>query len=148
METPKNSCKDSENKVARTYRVDLSTTDDSSAAGLISALEATGRYRRDTRLGGILHWGKVSLREVASEESVHLVMEGNRLHAHIDRYSPLNCEERRKRQYSLPAVIVHNVADVVAAGFRALAGRRRDRCEFTCEKVWVEDTDEPEISGE
>src|SRR5205085_1946680 len=67
-------------------------TFDMDAVDLAQTLEASGRYRRDTRLGGILHGRKVSMREVAPEDSVHLVMEGNRLHAHVDRYSPLNCE--------------------------------------------------------
>jgi len=111
------------------------------ALDLAQALESTGRYRRDTRLGGILHGRKTSLREVAPEDSVHLVMHGNRLHAHVDRYSPLNCEGHRRWQYSLPAVVVHNLADVVADGFRALIGRRRDNCEFSCERVWVEEGD-------
>jgi len=109
---------------------------------LARVLEGTGRYRRDTRLGGILHWRKVSLREVEPEDSVHLVMDGNRLHAHVDRHSPLNFEGRRRWQYSLPGVVAHNLADVVADGFRALVGRRRDHCEFTCERVWVDDGDD------
>lgn len=108
-------------------------------AAFAAALERTGRYRRDTRLGRILHPGHVSVREVCPSASVHLAFRGNRVTAHVDRHSPLNCGSRRRSHYSVVAVAVHNVADVIVATLRALAGRRRDRCEFTCERVWVED---------
>lgn len=114
----------------------LETTDTRS---LVKALEASPRFRRDTPLGGILHRGKISFREVLVVDSLHIVVEGNRVSAHVDHISPLNCNPRGTRQYSWLAVLAHNVADMTADITRRLRGRGGEqRCTLDCEVVWVE----------
>lgn len=94
---------------------------------LLRDLEQTGRFRRDTRLGAIFHPGQVSLREVAPANSLHIsIGEGNRVSAHIDRYSPLSSNQPDGRcRYSLPRVAAHNLSGIVADVSRLLPGRRR-----------------------
>ncbi len=77
-------------------------------------LVASGRFVRDSHLGGVLHRGHISLREDSPRGSLHVsVKEGNRISVHLDRYSPLG--ERRARRwgsrsrYSVVRVILHNV---------------------------------------
>lgn len=101
------------------------TVDDPDA--LVRDLEQTGRFRRDTRLGAIFHLGQVSLREVAPANSLHIsIGDGNRVSAHIDRYSPLSSNQPDGRcRYSLPRVAVHNLSGMAADVVRLLPGRRR-----------------------
>ena len=100
------------------------TVDDPDA--LIRELEATGRFRRDTRIGRLFHRGKVSLREVAPTHSLHITLgEGNRVSAHVDRYSPLAPSQPEEGcRYSLARIAAHNVAGI-AGDLRRLAPRRR-----------------------
>jgi hypothetical protein len=53
----------------RTY---LCTAEDPDA--LVRDLEASGRFRRDTRLGSLYHRGEISLREVSPTDSLHITM--------------------------------------------------------------------------
>lgn len=119
------------------------TTED--PLGLIMALEASSRFRRDTPLGAILHQGKASFREVCRSDSLHITVDGNRVSAHIDRISPLNCGPGRRSHYSLAAVVAHSVAGVAAELARRIGGRRGEhRCELECELVWVGDDEAAE----
>lgn len=107
---------------------------------LFAGLQASSRFRRDTRLGGILHRGKLSLREVSHNDSLHFVIDGNRVSAHVDQICPLDCEAEGETRYSLPRVVAHNVSDVASGVLRRLSGRHRhDHCKLECEVVWVED---------
>jgi len=101
------------------------TVDDPEA--LVRDLEESGQFRRDTRLGAIFHRGQISLREVAPSNSLHIsVGEGNRVSAHIDRYSPLSTNQPDTTcRYSLPRVAAHNLAGMAADIIRLIPGRRR-----------------------
>jgi len=120
---------------------DTSTaTNSTSHPGLFHALEASGRFRRDTRLGGILHRGKVSLREVSANDSLHVIVDGNRISAHIDQVCPLDCNAEDRTRYSVARVVAHNVSDVATGIVRRLRGlHRHHHCHLECEVVWVDD---------
>lgn len=52
-------------------------------------LLATGRFCRDTPGGGLLHHGKISVREIANGAGLHLSLaDDNRIYVHIDRVCP------------------------------------------------------------
>ena len=113
-----------------------------STSALVRALESDPRFRRDTVLGGIFHLGKISFREVSACDSLHIVIDGNRVSAHVDRISPLNCKPRGARQYSWLGVLAHNLADMTADLARRIGGRHgQQRCTLDCDVVWVEDED-------
>lgn len=101
------------------------TTDD--PAAFLRELEESGRFRRDTRLGAIFHRGKVSMREVSPTHSLHITVgKGNRVSAHVDRYSPLaSTQPEQSTQYSLHRVAAHNVAGIAGDLARLVPGRRR-----------------------
>lgn len=94
---------------------------------LVRDLEESGRFRRDTRLGAIFHPRQISLREVAPSNSLHIsIGEGNRVSAHIDRYSPLSTNQPEGRcRYSLVRIAAHNLAGLAADVIRLLPGWRR-----------------------
>jgi len=97
---------------------------------LVQELEASGRFRRDTRLGSLFHRGKVSLREVSPANSLHITVgKGNRVSAHVDRYSPLaTSQPEQGARYALHRIAVHNVTGVVGDLARLIPGRRRRSC--------------------
>jgi len=115
---------------------------------LVKALEASERFRRDTSLGGMFHRGKISFREVARNDSLHVVIDGNRVSAHVDEISPLRCKPGGGG-YSFQAVLAHNISGILADIGRRLRGRHgHQRCSLECEVVWVDDepttgTDDP-----
>ncbi|CAN5261081.1 hypothetical protein BH18ACT4_BH18ACT4_00460 [soil metagenome] len=112
---------------------------------LFRALEASERFRRDTPLGGIFHRGKISFREVSPTDSLHVIIEGNRVSCHVDDVSPLNCQPEGSSQYALARVLTHNLYVLVADVRRRLRGEHgRHRCNLECEAVWV---DEIETDG-
>lgn len=107
---------------------------------LLGALEASDRFRRDSPLGSLFHPGKVSFRELAATESLHLVVDGNRLSAHVDDVSPLKLTGRRPSGYAYGRVLAHNVGGMVADLTRRLSGRHgTQRCHLECDVVWVDD---------
>ena len=69
--------------------------------GLLLGLEADGRFHRDRGLGRIYHLQGVSFRESQPANSLHIIVHGNRLAAHVDRVSPLGIREEREARYSL-----------------------------------------------
>ena len=100
------------------------TTDD--PAGLVRELEESGRFRLDTRLGAMFHRGKVSLREVAPTHSLHIIVKGNEVSAHVDRYSPLaSSQPERLARYAIHRVAAHNVVGLAADLGRLIPGRRK-----------------------
>jgi tetratricopeptide (TPR) repeat protein len=63
------------------------TTEDNRA--FLQDLLATGRFCRDTPGGGLLHPGKVSVREIATGAGLHLCLdENNRIYVHVDSVCP------------------------------------------------------------
>ncbi|MGI8806976.1 MAG: HAD family hydrolase [Acidimicrobiales bacterium] len=103
------------------------TTDD--AAALLRELEDSGRFRRDTRLGAIFHRGQVSLREVSPTHSLHITVgKGNKVSAHVDRYSPLAVNQpEQMARYALHRVAAHNVTGIAGGLIRLIPGGRKRR---------------------
>jgi len=103
------------------------TTED--PAALLRELEESGRFRRDTRLGAIFHRGHVSLREVSPTHSLHITVgKGNRVSAHVDRYSPLAARQPEQvARYAFHRVAAHNVAGMAGGLARLIPGRRKRR---------------------
>ena len=105
--------------------------------------QSSGRFVKDSRLGGMFHAGKVSLREDSAKGSLHVSLgQDNRVSVHIDRFSPLadHHKTRRRRGYSVRRVILHNVG--IAVDYVVLFFHRRfgeQRCELECEQVCVDD---------
>lgn len=121
----------------------MTTASPPTAAGterrrFFAELVASGRFCRDTPLGGILHPGTVSLREIAPGDSLHVCIDAeNRVSVHVDHYSPVaggkpdgTCE------YSVRAIVTHLVAHVRSQLQRVTRGARgRHRCRLECELV-------------
>ncbi|MDQ6728216.1 MAG: hypothetical protein M3066_18955 [Actinomycetota bacterium] len=110
---------------------------------LIRALEADRRFRRDSRLGAILHPGKISFREVSPTDSLHILIKGDRVSAHVDEVSPLIVGADGTCRYSWGRIIAHNVvlaAADVARRIRHQVGPQR--CNLRCEAEWVDEEHE------
>lgn len=106
----------------------------------LRGLEATGRFRRDRGIGRIFHPGMVSLREVVPENSLHILIGGNRVCAHIDRFSPLAPVRGGSSGYSAWRTALHNLSGMARDAGRVFGGHRGDgRCEPACEWVDVDD---------
>lgn len=115
---------------------------------LLAALEGSDQFRRDSALGALFHHGKSSFRERLATESLHLVVDGDRLSAHVDDVCPLNLSGRRRSQYAYARVLVHNMRGMVADARRRLRGHHgTQRCNLQCEVVWVDDEIDTEASG-
>ena len=114
--------------------------DGEAAAKLIEALDASTRFRRDGRLGRIFHPGKVSYRELSPTNSLHVIVGGGRISAHLDDVSPLRCNPDGSAHYSWVPVVRHNIAGMLAdAGRRSRGLHGQERCNLECETVWVDD---------
>lgn len=112
---------------------------------LLGALEASDHFRRDSPLGALFHPGKVSFREMSATDSLHVVVHGNRLSAHVDDVSPLRLVGRgsgrlRQSRYACARVMSHNLRGMLADARRRLEGRHgAQRCHLECDTVWVDD---------
>lgn len=107
---------------------------------LVEALEASERFHRDTRLGGILHGGKISFREKTPTDSLHIVIDGDRVSAHVDEICPLHIAPDGAVRYSLGKVLAHNLFVALGDIGRSLAGRRgQQRCRMVCGVDWADD---------
>ncbi|MBW3555792.1 MAG: hypothetical protein KY454_02525 [Actinobacteria bacterium] len=107
---------------------------------LLRALENSDRFRRDTGLGAIYHPGKLSFREVRPTDSMHVIIDGDRISAHIDDISPFKCRPDGTARYSLSRIVAHNLAGMSADLLRLVrGGLGRQRCKLECERVWVDD---------
>ena len=116
--------------------------------GLLQQLESSGRFQRDTGLGRIFHPGRLTLRESSSTDSLHIVVDGNRVAAHVDRVSPLGRRPPRWFRYSLRRATAHNLARMSHDLVRLLRGRQGDhRCELHCEWMSSPAAGTPEHSG-
>lgn len=112
----------------------------STAEHLTRALDDSDRFHRDTGLGRVFHPGKVSFREVSQTDSLHVVLHGSRVSAHLDHISPLKSRPDGSFRYSWFRVLAHNLSGMASDVVHLVRGRRRDqRCNLECELVWVDD---------
>ncbi len=101
---------------------------------LFRHLEASGRFHRDTGFGRLFHPGRVSLRENIPSNSLHVVIEGNHIAAHVDRVSPLGLRPERPSRYSLRRAAAHNLDGMAQDFVRLVRGRQGDhRSALDCE---------------
>lgn len=110
------------------------------ACDLIRALDANARFRRDSLLGGIFHLGKISYREITSTDSLHVLIDGDKVSAHVDEVSPLVARADGSSRYSWGRVVAHNLLVVigdVARRARGLHGSQR--CRLRCQVEWFDD---------
>lgn len=120
----------------------VSTTAD--PTGLVRHLESNGRFHRDSVVGRMLHPGTISFRERVLENSIHIVIHGNQVCAHVDRYAPLVLT-RAGARYSFLRAVAHNLAHLGEDLVRLLTSRRGEhRCRLDCERV---ETDDRPIDG-
>lgn len=106
--------------------------------GLFRYLEESGRFHRDTGVGRLYHPGSVSFRENAPTDSLHVLVHGDRISAHVDRVSPLGVRPPRLSRYSVRRATAHNAAGMAQDFVRLLRGRQGDhRSELQCE--WLPD---------
>jgi NRPS condensation-like uncharacterized protein len=95
-------------------------------------LVSSGRFHKDTGLGRIYHPGSVSLRENTRTDSLHVVVHGDHLSAHVDKVSPLGTG-----RYSVQRAALHNVVGAAQDLVRLLRGRKGDhRSHLDCAWVW------------
>jgi NRPS condensation-like uncharacterized protein len=105
---------------------------------LLAHLDVSGRFHRDGRAGRLYHRGMVSLRENQPVDSLHVVVDDNRLAAHVDAVSPLGEREQGAPRYSLRRAILHNVVGASQDALWLLRGRQGDHdCVLECE--WAPD---------
>ena len=111
---------------------------------LVRALEADGRFRRDTFLGGVFHPGRVCYREISPIDSLHVVIRGDRVSAHVDEISPLVIRPDGSHRYAWGRVVAHNLLVLLADVARRVRGQEeRPRCDLRCQAEWVDDAPEP-----
>ena len=117
-----------------------SVTTRAPAGQMFRGLDTTGRFRRDGGIGRLFHPGTVSYRELVPENSLHVIVDGDEVSAHIDRFSPLAFTGGGPTDYSLWRAAVHNVWGAAKDVLRLLGGHRGDgRCDPACEWVDVDD---------
>ncbi len=105
-------------------------------------LVASGRFCRDTPMGGILHRGTISLREISPGDGLHVCIDPhNRVSVHVDHLSPVaGGRADGTCRYSLGAVARHLVAHLGAQMRRMVRGARgQHRCRLDCELVEVDE---------
>ncbi|MDP8987288.1 MAG: hypothetical protein M3N11_02955 [Actinomycetota bacterium] len=116
---------------------DLSPTE---RPALIGALETSDRFHRDTTPGRIFHPRKISFREISAVDSLHIVIDGNRVSAHVDEISPLRRRPDGSIGYSPWRILAHNLSGACADVARFLRGQHgAQRCNLECEVVWIDD---------
>ena len=110
----------------------------SGPVGVLRDLESSRRFHRDTGLGRIFHPRMVTFRENVPTNSLHVLVDQNRISAHVDRVSPLGLRPEHPPRYSLRRAVAHNIAGMLDDLFRLALGREGDhRAELDCE--WLGD---------
>jgi NRPS condensation-like uncharacterized protein len=100
-------------------------------------LGSSGRFHRDGGFGRIYHPGSLSLRENSPTDSLHIVVHGDLISAHVDRVSPLGTRPGEPSRYSVQRAAIHNVVGAAQDLIRLLRGRKGDhRSHLDCEWVW------------
>ncbi|MDQ6798118.1 MAG: hypothetical protein M3011_08905, partial [Actinomycetota bacterium] len=118
---------------------------DGTYAGLFQNLAPDGRFRRDSRLGRLFHPRTVSYREARATDSVHLVVNDDKVSVHIDRFSPLAVQGTTSwRRYAPVRMLAHGLVDVVGEITSVLRRRHEHPHELVCERVWVDDDADPD----
>jgi len=117
--------------------------DGTTACDLIQALDANPRFRRDSLLGGIFHLGKISYREVTPADSLHILIDGDTVSAHVDSVSPLVVRADGSSRYSWGRVMAHNLLVLISDVGRRVKGQHgSQRCNLRCQTEWVDDNHE------
>jgi hypothetical protein len=128
--------------------VHLSPTDSEeevAACDLITSLDINPRFHRDSRLGGIFHPGKVSYRELSALNSVHILIDGDHVSAHVDDVSPLVIRPDGSCTYAWGRVVAHNILVMLGDLGRRVRGLNgRQRCNLECHTEWVEEIEDTE----
>ena len=107
---------------------------------LVRALERDAGFRRDTGLGAIYHPGKLSFREVRPTDSLHIIIDGNRISAHVDDISPFKHRRDGTVRYALSRIVAHSLSGMSADFLRLVRGRLgQQRCRLECDRVWVDE---------
>ena len=107
---------------------------------LLKALEADSRFRRDSLLGGIFHLGKLSYREISPTDSLHIVIDGDQVSAHVDEVSPLRLRADGSIRYAWGRVVTHNLLAVAGGTARRIRGEHgAQRCDLRCQMEWFDD---------
>lgn len=110
---------------------------------LLKALEANSRFRRDSLLGGIFHPGKLSYREISPTDSLHILIDGTRVSAHVDEISPLRVRPDGSTRYAWGRVLAHNLLVVIGDAARRVRGLHgAERCNLHCDVEWFDDSDQ------
>ncbi len=111
---------------------------------LLKALATNPRFRRDSLLGGIFHLGKISYREISPTDSLHILIDGDKVSAHVDEISPLRLRADGSSRYAWGRVLAHNVLVLIGDAARRVRGQHGlQRCELHCNVEWFDDdTDE------
>jgi len=105
--------------------------------GFFRRLSSSGRFHRDCGWGRIYHPGSVSLRENSPTDSLHIVVNGDHISAHVDRVSPLGARPDEPSRYSVSRAALHNVVGAGQDLVRLLRGRKGDhRSHLDCEWMW------------
>jgi hypothetical protein len=113
---------------------------DIASCDLLKALEANPRFRRDSLLGGIFHLGRISYREVSPTDSLHIVIAGEDISAHVDEVSPLRLRPDGSSRYAWGRVLAHNVLVVMGDAARRFRGHHGEqRCTLHCDVEWFDD---------
>lgn len=103
---------------------------------LFRYLDVSGRFHRDSGIGRLFHPGRTSYREDVGTDSLHVVVEGNQVAAHVDAVSPLVVGCDGPSRYSVRRALSHNLQGMFQDLVELLRGRQGDhRCELRCE--WV-----------
>lgn len=117
--------------------------DGAATCDLVTALEADHRFRQDSFFGGIFHLGAISFRDVSATNSLHVVIRGERVSAHVDEVSPLVVRPDGSRRYAWGRVVAHNLLVLLGDVSRRFGGQRgRQRCNLHCVAEWVDDEEE------
>jgi NRPS condensation-like uncharacterized protein len=103
-------------------------------------LASSGRFHRDSGFGRIYHPGSLSLRENSRTDSLHVVISGDHISAHVDRVSPMGTV-----RYSVSRTALHNVVGAAQDVVRLLRGRKGDhRSHLDCQWMWDGDEATPD----
>jgi hypothetical protein len=113
---------------------------------LLKALGSSDRFRRDGPITGIFHPGRISFRELSPRDSLHVIIDGDRVSAHVDDVCPFSCIPGGTVSLSWVLILAHNLASLAADVGRRVRGLHgQQRCNLGCEMVWVDDDDEVDL---
>ncbi len=101
---------------------------------ILRDLDRSGRFHRDSGIGRVFHPGRLSLRENVASNSLHVVIQGNHVAAHVDLVSPLGLHPQGPSRYSVRRAVAHNLVGMAQDIVSVVRGRQGDhRCELDCE---------------